>query len=911
MLKILHGSRPIYYVFANSLQYHILVAFLRIITLLVMRVILFILEMILYLLYRGIGCLIGPRILFILQIISFCLIGPTGMRRLNDVCVAASNLQKKNPNAKAKDGQKRVFVEFNAWVYNGTDVLWASLMECLLKSIETEYDQRAVRMHRVSIALSQETPNDDFEVRKQKRKASIFNYLLKVVVSSIVAVLGTFLGIYIPSYLLIRVTESGPTPPPSSEPVPTPLSSSSPSVNTGPVNEEGCFPGTDSTCDTAKTAIAVLTIAVSLMPFIFQLFTFFKKVLPKLSSSPVDVLLKTVYTGVAGQRRDFKADTGFMGEVKTEMEYLFDFLETHDARLCIFVDDVDRCTSQTVFDVLQAVHLLLQNKEGQSGIVTCWLAIDTRIVVSCINDVHGDILRSAGVDGYDYLEKIIQLPFCIPDLTAANKVNLLNKMCIGSNQSLVGLLSSIQELQALTIVNERTSRDLQVLSGIKFYFGPDNIDVNGPRLTLTRVMLELYADPHSTQAVKGLVKFQDDKVQGAVKGLVNVQRNERVIIDLLSTVSSYVQHLEVLIWQMVKNNVAPAPSPPAAAAAPPTPSPPTSPPTSVEPTDVEYTVPAEEENSPFSNQYTGSIIHDTIIDTRKGPASAEETASDDTGEVPTPAEETSDWASCKYATMRPDERHWINSFAVYFPGRARTLNRVLNVYNVSRIVAVKSLAERMDAVFRRKLIKIIILAEIWPCRLAWLLQIAEDALQEKQRQFRSKKVGMLMNELVIKIHGDPKESATLEDAVRGLSLTKVYDEVVSVLMYSPVDVNTALCRDGDPQLFELRLEERDEYRGHELTLADLIPLDYQPSFERPTLRPYLFNMERYMLEKTSRYMQDIIIHYDDGGVNGKSLMYERKSSCFDKVKSPPNHVLLKDTTTDEIDGKAVLSTDHF
>ena len=193
------------------------------------------------------------------------------------------------------------------------------------------------------------------------------------------------------------------------------------------------------------------------------------------------------------------------------------------------------------------------------------------------------------------------------------------------------------------------------------------------------------------------------------------------------------------------------------------------------------------------------------------------------------AEETGNWASSDDATMRPDERRWIKSFARYFPGKARHLNRVVNVYSVSRIVAVKSLGPRMDDVFRRKLIKIILLAEIWPYRLAWLLQIAEDALHGNEMQRKTEKVGMSVNQLVhvLANYGDPEESATMENAFRGLSLTTVYDEIVGVLMYSAVDANTALSRDGDPQLFHLFLEESDESLKDVLTLADLIPLDYE------------------------------------------------------------------------------------
>ena len=59
-------------------------------------------------------------------------------------------------------------------------------------------------------------------------------------------------------------------------------------------------------------------------------------------------------------RHDFSADTGYiMGMVRDEAGYLFGFVRTHDLRdkesgeyrpiwLCILVDDLDRCDSQTV-----------------------------------------------------------------------------------------------------------------------------------------------------------------------------------------------------------------------------------------------------------------------------------------------------------------------------------------------------------------------------------------------------------------------------------------------------------------------------------------------------------------------------------------------------------------------------------
>lgn len=76
--------------------------------------------------------------------------------------------------------------------------------------------------------------------------------------------------------------------------------------------------------------------------------------------------------------------------------------------------------------VLQASILLLVDAP-----ITCWMAIDTRCVVTSINDHFGVGFQNAGIDGYRYLEKIIQLPFCLPDLSTEAKKNYMLKMLEG------------------------------------------------------------------------------------------------------------------------------------------------------------------------------------------------------------------------------------------------------------------------------------------------------------------------------------------------------------------------------------------------------------------------------------------------------------------------------------------------
>ena len=91
--------------------------------------------------------------------------------------------------------------------------------------------------------------------------------------------------------------------------------------------------------------------------------------------------------------------------------------------MCIFVDDLDRCSGDTIMETLEAIILLLADAP-----VLCWLAIDSRLVEASIEERNKNVMEAAGVSGYNYMEMIIQLPFCIPDLDNQNKRNFLSRL---------------------------------------------------------------------------------------------------------------------------------------------------------------------------------------------------------------------------------------------------------------------------------------------------------------------------------------------------------------------------------------------------------------------------------------------------------------------------------------------------
>ena len=88
-------------------------------------------------------------------------------------------------------------------------------------------------------------------------------------------------------------------------------------------------------------------------------------------------------------------------------------------RMVIYVDDLDRCPTEKVMEVLQSLVLLT---EGTPFIIL--LAIDQRVVVTAIENSGEGLYNDAGVNGHEYLDKIVQIPFVIPQLADDEKANL-------------------------------------------------------------------------------------------------------------------------------------------------------------------------------------------------------------------------------------------------------------------------------------------------------------------------------------------------------------------------------------------------------------------------------------------------------------------------------------------------------
>ena len=84
-------------------------------------------------------------------------------------------------------------------------------------------------------------------------------------------------------------------------------------------------------------------------------------------------------------------------------------LRVSDNKIIVIIDDIDRLTNSQIRDIFQLVKQV-----GDFSNIIYVLVMDREVVCRALNEVHN-------IDGKEYLEKIIQVPFEIPEI---NKLNL-------------------------------------------------------------------------------------------------------------------------------------------------------------------------------------------------------------------------------------------------------------------------------------------------------------------------------------------------------------------------------------------------------------------------------------------------------------------------------------------------------
>lgn len=140
-------------------------------------------------------------------------------------------------------------------------------------------------------------------------------------------------------------------------------------------------------------------------------------------------------TQLFSSERGYGSMPDYMSEIRDDIESLKKGLPERD-KIVIIIDDLDRCTADKIAGTLEAIKLLLTY-----DIFFVFMAIDTSVVARAIEQHYKDLLTETGHSGYVYLDKIIQIPFRIPEPSPAKVQSYLSSLLKSADEALQETLS--------------------------------------------------------------------------------------------------------------------------------------------------------------------------------------------------------------------------------------------------------------------------------------------------------------------------------------------------------------------------------------------------------------------------------------------------------------------------------------
>jgi hypothetical protein len=290
-----------------------------------------------------------------------------------------------NPNSK----YDFLFVDFNAWTYSGSQNLWAGLITKLYDDVEKYLGLRRTLLFRLGKNFQRSTT-------RTLRLLAVYGVL-----AVLVGLLFDF-NEWLAQWETLRLALTG----------------------------------------LAGSAVGVSALA-ALPALLNAIRDLFSSVTLKRSEQLADL----------SSRRDFRDKIGFMADIKSEIGEIRELLETgksakRPVRVFITIDDLDRCPPEKAVEVLEAIMLLLADKDGSPFIVL--LGIDSRIIVKAIEAKYGKVLTDAGISGYEYLDKIVQIPFRIPKANVETRKGFVAQLLANSDTTRVATATAGSPASAKT-----------------------------------------------------------------------------------------------------------------------------------------------------------------------------------------------------------------------------------------------------------------------------------------------------------------------------------------------------------------------------------------------------------------------------------------------------------------------------
>jgi len=128
---------------------------------------------------------------------------------------------------------------------------------------------------------------------------------------------------------------------------------------------------------------------------------------------------------------NYREQMGFQHQVKDDLKFVYEYVSTWlntssfnragKFRAVVYIDDLDRCSENKIMELLQAINLILADCE-----FFVFVGMDTEMIYRAIRSYYKESVPDGFED--DYLSKIIQISFYLPDTKLRTRAGYLSTL---------------------------------------------------------------------------------------------------------------------------------------------------------------------------------------------------------------------------------------------------------------------------------------------------------------------------------------------------------------------------------------------------------------------------------------------------------------------------------------------------
>ncbi|KAG9262090.1 NTPase KAP family P-loop domain-containing protein 1 [Astyanax mexicanus] len=296
-----------------------------------------------------------------------------------------------------------VFVKFSAWHFAGSDLLWAGLVMHLWQTLQDSFGKLQLGLYRVAQFDKDEDRKkkkiEDINQNWRSKKVLCIPLWILVLVTLVVS-LFVLVSIIILGFSGRKQGEQG--------------------------QEEGQEDSSKSNGYGVLEGFAIAALGVPAAGAVR-----FTVILGKNLIFNQDLNIRRRL-----DNKKISEQLGLMHEVRKEIRLLSRFIhfmeifERRKIKVVLEITNLDRCTPEKIVGVLDAINILLSDEESP---FISLIAVDPEVLAQQVDQAKGCFTKKDRA--YGFLDRIITLPFTIPQLCDTSKRKVFQKIVCGQSES--------------------------------------------------------------------------------------------------------------------------------------------------------------------------------------------------------------------------------------------------------------------------------------------------------------------------------------------------------------------------------------------------------------------------------------------------------------------------------------------